>query len=109
MPGKDPHRPQGKTSDAEHMQPIATSKDAPFRSPSAKEVAEHDRLSKEARGGQSSFSAEEQIGGSRPGVESRVKGAIESGTGEARYPAGPLRGTEGLRPDAEDGPEDRSE
>ena len=81
MPGKDPHRPEGKAKDAEHMSHISSSKEAPFQSPSAKEIADIDHREMEARGGQSSFSAEEQIGGSRPGVESRVKGAIEKRDG----------------------------
>lgn len=83
MVGKDPHRPEGKTSDAEHMGPIAHSKDAPYQAPSEKEIAEQDRESKEGRGGAAGSSADEQaVGGSRPGVESRVKTAI--GKREAR-------------------------
>jgi hypothetical protein len=67
MTGHNPHRPEGKAPDMEHMRraherdrPIhAPPQDAPLRPPS-------------------SYPAKEQIGGSRPGVPSRVKEAIAS-------------------------------
>lgn len=77
MVGKDPHRPEGKTKDAEHMGAVAHSKDAPYMSPTSGEIAQMDHEGMERRGGPARIPAEEQIGGSRPGVESRVKDAIE--------------------------------
>lgn len=75
MVGKDPHRPEGKTRDAEHMHSSFT-KERPYVGPSAKELLERDRLMMEGRGSPTRLPAEEQFGGSRPGVESRVKDAI---------------------------------
>lgn len=77
MPGKDPHRPQGKALDAEHMAHTYAAKDVPRQAPSGKEMMDSDRRNMEMRGGSSRFSAEDQVGGSRPRVESRVKGAID--------------------------------
>ena len=83
--GKDPHRPQGKTKDMESMAHTYAEHDVPRQAPSAKEVAELDRWNKEVRGGgESRSSAEEQIGGSRPGVESRVKEAIDEREGRGK-------------------------
>lgn len=76
MVGKNPHRPEGKANaDNERMQAAWTSKGLAHDSgPSEKELAEQDR----ARMGQPSrVEAEEQLGGSRPGVPSRVREAIE--------------------------------
>lgn len=76
MVGKNPHRPEGKAhADNERMQAAWMSKGAPYDSgPSEKELAQQDH----ARMGQPTrVEAEEQIGGSRPGVQSRVKEAIE--------------------------------
>lgn len=75
MVGKDPHRPEGKTRDAEHMGAVATSKGAPHRSPSEKAIADGDARAKERHEGEPSARSE-AVGGSRPGVESRVKEAI---------------------------------
>lgn len=72
MVGKDPHRPEGKTKDAERM----SARDSHV-APSASEIARIDRDEKARRGGPSRFPAEEDIGGSRPRVESRVKEAID--------------------------------
>lgn len=77
MVGKDPHRPEGKTKDAERMSPVAHAKDAPYMAPNASEVAQKDRELMRQRGGPTRTPAEEPIGGSRPGVPSRVKQAIE--------------------------------
>lgn len=78
MVGKDPHRPEGKAKDAEHMAHAYASRDVPRQAPSEKDVAEQDRWNREVRGGPPSrFSAYDQVGGSRPGVESRVKEAID--------------------------------
>lgn len=77
MVGKDPHRPEGKAKDAEHMGAIAHARDAPYQAPSEKEVAEQDLESKKSRGGPSRSSAFDPKGGARPGVGSRVQGAIE--------------------------------
>ena len=76
MVGKNPHRPEGKANaDNERMQAAWMSKGAPHATgPSPKELADQDH----ARMGEPSrFEAEEQVGGSRPGVQSRVKDAIE--------------------------------
>lgn len=79
MVGKNPHRPEGKAkADNEHMQAAATSKGMPYQSPSQKEVEETNLDEMERRGGQSSGAAEQQIGGSRPGVPSRVQDAIDA-------------------------------
>lgn len=83
MVGKDPHRPEGKAKDAEHMAATAHAKEAPYQAPSEKEVAQQDQRSREARGGEALRDpAFDQKGGARPGVESRVKTAI--GKREAR-------------------------
>jgi len=76
MVGKDPHRPEGKTKDAEHMGDVAHSRDAPHMAPSGSEIAREDRELMRRRGGPTRLPGEEEVGGSRPGVESRVKGAI---------------------------------
>ena len=70
MPGKDPHRPEGKTADAEHTGHLYANKGQPYRGPL--------RPVDEGQANPTSTPAEEQIGGSRPGVESRVKAAIEA-------------------------------
>ena len=64
MPGHNPHRPEGKTRDAEHDRRLSDQLQRAFESPPGE--AHPTR-----------FPAEEQIGGSRPGVPSRVKDAIE--------------------------------
>jgi hypothetical protein len=64
MPGKDPHRPEGKTGDAEHQRRLSDRDQA--RSHSEKPTTEAPDPSR--------YPAEEQIGGSRPGVPSRMKG-----------------------------------
>jgi hypothetical protein len=69
MPGKDPHRPEGKTADAEHMnaqrerQQLQRAFESPPRDANAPAPTR--------------YPAEEEIGGSRPRVPSRVKDAIE--------------------------------
>ena len=75
MVGKNPHRPEGKANADNERMHASRTKDAPYETgPSQKELADRDR----ARVGEPSrVEAEEQIGGSRPGVESRVKDAIE--------------------------------
>jgi hypothetical protein len=67
MPGKDPHRPQGKTADAEHMnaQREQQQLQASFQSPPGG-APDPTRVP-----------AEEPIGGSRPGVPSRMKRALD--------------------------------
>lgn len=79
MPGKNPHRPEGKTkADNEHMQASWMESGAPHRGgPSDKRLHEKDLEQKDRFGAPTSHPAEEQIGGSRPGVESRVRDAIE--------------------------------
>lgn len=78
MVGKNPHRPEGKANaDNEHMQAAATSDGTPYDAPSKAEVHRGNMRAKEQGGAPSRFSAEEQVGGSRPGVHSRVKEAIE--------------------------------
>jgi hypothetical protein len=77
MPGKDPHRPEGKLPDAERQQAQATSAGAPFQSPSAKQLHQRDVEEMRARSAPTRFPAEEAVGGSRPGVPSRVREAIE--------------------------------
>lgn len=79
MVGKNPHRPEGKTrADNEHMKPVSAAKGPPFEAPSAKEVEETNLHEMDRRGGQTSGNAEQPIGGSRPGVPSRVQEAIEA-------------------------------
>lgn len=75
MVGKNPHRPEGKAdTDNEHMQASWMNSGMPHNSPK-NEMRRHEE--DVARIGQpSQFPAEEQFGGSRPGVESRVKEAI---------------------------------
>ncbi|GEM_PF-5540471 len=63
MPGHNPHRPEGKAPDMEHMR-RARDADLPLEPPRGEAPAP------------SQYPAEEQIGGSRPGVPSRVKEAI---------------------------------
>jgi hypothetical protein len=74
MVGKNPHRPEGKAkADNEHMLSSRTS-EAPLSSgPSDKAMHERDMAHV---GDPGQYPAEEQFGGSRPGVESRVKEAI---------------------------------
>lgn len=69
MPGKDPHRPEGKTADAEHTAHLYASKGKPYQTPPRPD---------EGEANPTHVPAEEEIGGSRPGVESRVKRAIEA-------------------------------
>jgi hypothetical protein len=73
MPGKDPHRPEGKTKDAEHMRSM--------RSTNAHTKALDDVPAAHQEPHPTRAPAEEEIGGSRPGVESRVKRAIEERDG----------------------------
>ncbi|HEX2021970.1 MAG TPA: hypothetical protein VHH36_04610 [Candidatus Thermoplasmatota archaeon] len=77
MVGKNPHRPEGKAADNERMSAAAHSAGLPRQAPSDKERHELDRRAMEEGGGPTRVPAEEAIGGSRPGVESRVKDAIE--------------------------------
>lgn len=83
MVGKDPHRPQGKTKDMEHMAHVYAAGDVPRRAPADKVRAEMDMESMELRGGSSRAMGEEPVGGSRPGVESRVRRAIEDREGRS--------------------------
>jgi hypothetical protein len=76
MVGKDPHRPQGKTKDAENMGAIAYSKDAPYQAPSQKDIADQNESLRE-RGSPTRAPAEEARGGSRPGVPRRMLGEVE--------------------------------
>lgn len=76
MVGKDPHRPQGKAKDAEHMSAITYAKDAPYQSPSQKDIAEENEALR-GRGSPTRIPAEEPRGGSRPGVPRRMLGEIE--------------------------------
>ena len=78
MTGHNPHRIEGKAKDAErqHGERRSNREDAERGLPSEKQVAER------GPGEPSRFEAEEQMGGSRPGMESRVKDAI--GRREAR-------------------------
>lgn len=79
MVGKNPHRPEGKANaDNERMQAAWMSSGKPFdTNPSQKEVHDQDMAMKVAGGEEpAQYPAEEQLGGSRPGVESRVKEAI---------------------------------
>jgi hypothetical protein len=76
MVGKNPHRPEGKAkADNERMQAAWMSKGLPYDSgPSEKALAEQDQA---LIGQPSRIEAEEQVGGSRPGVPSRVKEALD--------------------------------
>ena len=62
MPGKDPQRPEGKSSDAEHQRRLTKGQGHPLELPKGNAPDP------------SRYPAEEQIGGSRPGVPSRMKG-----------------------------------
>lgn len=66
MPGKNPHRPEGKTGDAEHERPQSERDRARV----------HDEKPTTNAPDPSRYPAEEQIGGSRPGVPSRMKGEV---------------------------------
>jgi hypothetical protein len=77
MVGKNPHRPEGKARDNEHMAPVAHDKGAPYEAPSSKEVHERDLEEMQRRGGPTTTPAFEQRGGSRPGVRSRMEEAEE--------------------------------
>ena len=63
MPGHNPHRPEGKIGDMEHHR-RAHEQDRPLERPEGEAPAP------------TRYPAEEQVGGSRPGVPSRVKEAI---------------------------------
>jgi hypothetical protein len=63
MPGHNPHRPEGKIGDMEHAR----------RASVQDEQAAADQTQAPPP---PQYPAEEQIGGSRPGVPSRVKNAI---------------------------------
>lgn len=76
MVGKNPHRPEGKAKDNERQE-ASRNAGASHASPSAKEVHRQNMEAKERGGGPTRFPAEEDVGGSRPGVPSRVKDAIE--------------------------------
>lgn len=77
MVGKNPHRPEGKArSDNEGMQAAWMNAGEPHANlPSDKHLHEKN-MELMDQGAPQQVSAEEQIGGSRPGVESRVKEAI---------------------------------
>jgi hypothetical protein len=64
MPGKDPHRPEGKTSDAEHERRMRAREAPPEREPPAPRAPTR-------------TPAEELRAGERPNVESRVKRVLE--------------------------------
>ena len=77
--GKQPHRPDmGKArTDNPHMQAAWMNEGPPHdASRNEKAKAEADREAMDRTGEPTRFPAEEQVGGSRPGVESRVKDAI---------------------------------
>lgn len=80
MVGRNPHRPEGKppAADDPRHKAISSASGAPYQAPSQKEeyeqnLANMDRTS----GGPGTVPAEEPLGGSRPGVPSRVREAIE--------------------------------
>ena len=77
--GKQPHRPDMGTAstDNPHMQAAWMNEGPPHNaSRNEKATAEADLETMDRMGEPTSFPAEEQVGGSRPGVESRVKDAI---------------------------------
>ena len=78
MVGKPPHRGEGKArTDNEHMSGVWHEKGLPYQGgPADKALHEQDMQTKDRMGRETKFPAEEQVGGSRPGVESRVKEAI---------------------------------
>lgn len=73
MTGHNPHRIEGKARDAErqHAQRASMREDAERGLPTEKELRSGDAPAP------SRTPAEEEIGGSRPGVPSRVKEALE--------------------------------
>lgn len=76
MVGKPPHRPAGKArTDNEHMKATWSEAGLPHQAPSASEVHQQD-LENMGETQPAQYMAEEQIGGSRPGVPSLVKEAI---------------------------------
>lgn len=78
MVGKNPHRPEGKArADNEHVAAGWHERGAPRQAPAPKDVHEQDMETMQEGGGPTRVPAEEAIGGSRPGVPSRVKDAIE--------------------------------
>lgn len=77
MVGKNPHRPEGKAADTEHMADRYASRGAPRQAPSKKEIEDRNLEEKDRHGGPAVIPEEHQVGGSRPGVPSRVKAALE--------------------------------
>lgn len=59
------------------MAAVAYDKGMPHQSPSAKEIADINEREQAGHGAPARTSAYHQVGGSRPGVESRVKEAID--------------------------------
>ena len=59
------------------MSAVAHEKGLPHQAPSAKEIADINAREQQEHGGPSRTSAHHQVGGSRPGVESRMKDAID--------------------------------
>lgn len=59
------------------MAAVAHEKGMPYQAPSAKEIANINEREQQEHGGPSSTSGYHQVGGSRPGQESRVKEAID--------------------------------
>jgi hypothetical protein len=77
MVGKNPHRPEGKAADNERMQ-AGWQESGAAHDANRNDKARMERdLERMERGGHASITTEEyQVGGSRPGVPSRVKEAI---------------------------------
>lgn len=79
--GKNPHRPEGKAdTDNPHMQAVWQKKGPAYMgNPSEKEVHQEDMETLDRVGGEGRYGPPEdaKVGGSRPGVPSRVKEAIQ--------------------------------
>lgn len=77
--GKNPHRPEGKAdTDNEHMQAAWKNSGPPHdASRDDKARAQKDLKNLDSRTDVTESGDQGHIGGSRPGVESRVKSAIE--------------------------------
>lgn len=79
MVGKNPHRPEGKAAaDNEHMEAKARQRRNAASAPSSASIEESNIEQKDRHGGPSVIPEAYEIGGSRAGVPSRVKSAIES-------------------------------
>lgn len=85
MVGKPPHQPAGKArTDEEHRAEIKQ-KGLAYQAPSAREIADANLAQKARADHEKESETEEPFGGSRPGVPSRVRGAIDAREGRLEW------------------------